>query len=254
MVKKLVIGVVIVVIICAGIGMMIWESSDHSKTVVVETKKEEDEKIELYPVQQLEELQGETIRLVLYDEMSSYNGLQEGWFAKILLEQFNIELDIRTLTNKPDIKECDMHVWSSENSYDSNADQSELKSFNDKFIATYGVYMYQKYQDNFIYSDSNNTKYCGFKDFNQPKQIWTVGKYTKHEELVMCFMDWMASEEGRYICKYGPKDLCWDYDEDGNMFLTEFGKSCQERALKDIPKEYGGGTFYDGRPICSMKQ
>ncbi len=78
-------------------------------------------------------------------------------------------------------------------------------------------------------------------------RMWAIGANTEHEDRVLEVIDWLCSEEGMIIQNYGPKGLCWDYDENGVPYMTDFGWQCQEdKANTQMPAEYGGGTFQDG--------
>lgn len=75
---------------------------------------------------------------------------------------------------------------------------------------------------------------------------YAIGSNTKYPELCIQVIDWIASAEGQLICMYGPKGLCWDYDEDGWLFLTETGKKLHSEWMADM-SEYGySGYFIDG--------
>lgn len=78
-------------------------------------------------------------------------------------------------------------------------------------------------------------------------RLWTIGANTEYPELVMAIINYLATPEGYMTYNYGPKDLCWYYDEEGYCCLTELG----EAALKDrkgtmMPDEWGGASFNDG--------
>ncbi len=78
---------------------------------------------------------------------------------------------------------------------------------------------------------------------NQP---WSIGAKTQYPELCMEILDWLCTPEGRLTIDYGPKGLCWDYDENGKTYLTEFGLTCVEDRTTVMPEEWGGKTFNDG--------
>ena len=56
---------------------------------------------------------------------------------------------------------------------------------------------------------------------------WTIGANTEYPELCMAIINWLATPEGRMTLEYGPKDVCWYYDEDGNTCFTDLGKSAK---------------------------
>lgn len=78
-------------------------------------------------------------------------------------------------------------------------------------------------------------------------RTWTIGANTEYPELCMAIINWLTTPEGYMTYWWGPKDLCWYYDEDGLTHFTELG----EKAYKDkkgtiMPDEWGGGSFNDG--------
>lgn len=79
-------------------------------------------------------------------------------------------------------------------------------------------------------------------------RVWTIGANTKYPERIMELIDWLCSTEGNMVTWNGPQGLCWDYDENGQPYGTEFGWKCWKDELNtDMPAEYGGGTYYDGK-------
>ena len=75
--------------------------------------------------------------------------------------------------------------------------------------------------------------------------VWSISNYTEYPELCMAFINWMATPEGKMIQLYGPKDLCWYYDENGKSHLTEFGEACAADGETEMIDGYSG-TFGDG--------
>ena len=76
-------------------------------------------------------------------------------------------------------------------------------------------------------------------------RVWTIGAKTEYPELCMAIINWLSTPEGTMTLEYGPKDVCWYYDEEGNTCFTDFGKT----AKLDITTEMTGGytgTFEDG--------
>lgn len=78
-------------------------------------------------------------------------------------------------------------------------------------------------------------------------RLWTIGGNTEYPELCMAIINYLCTPEGYMTYWYGPKDVCWYYDEDGYTHFTELG----EQAYKDkkgtiMPDEWGGGNFTDG--------
>jgi len=52
---------------------------------------------------------------------------------------------------------------------------------------------------------------------------WTIGAYTEYPQLCMALINWLATPDGFLTTLYGPKGLCWDYDEDNNTVLLDVG-------------------------------
>lgn len=78
-------------------------------------------------------------------------------------------------------------------------------------------------------------------------RVWCIGSKSDNPEKAMEVINWLATPEGWMTASYGPKGLCWDYDEDGNTFFTEFGKKCQNDKKTKMIDEYAGtGTYHDG--------
>jgi hypothetical protein len=79
-------------------------------------------------------------------------------------------------------------------------------------------------------------------------RVWTVGANCKYPERVLELVDWLCSTDGIMTYHNGPKGLCWDYDDKGQPFGTEFGWKCWKDELNvDMPAEYGGGKYADGK-------
>lgn len=77
-------------------------------------------------------------------------------------------------------------------------------------------------------------------------RIWSIGAKTQYPDLCMEIINWLCTPEGRLTPDYGPKGLCWDYDENGYTYFTEFGLKCHNDRETMMPEEWGGGTFNDG--------
>ena len=77
---------------------------------------------------------------------------------------------------------------------------------------------------------------------------WSIGANCQYPERALEVLEWLSTEEGTIVVHCGPKGLCWDYDENGIPYMTEFGWACQENgADTQMPAEYGGGTYNDGQ-------
>ena len=77
-------------------------------------------------------------------------------------------------------------------------------------------------------------------------RIWAIGANTEYPELCMAIINYLATPEGFMTYKYGPKDACWYYDDEGNACLTELGEECFASQDTVMPDELGGATFKDG--------
>lgn len=80
-------------------------------------------------------------------------------------------------------------------------------------------------------------------------QEWSIGATTEYPELCMDIINWLSTPEGALTYWYGPQgeDGCWDYDEDGNLYLTELGKNAQaDKRGTDMSPSGHSGVFNDG--------
>ncbi|MCD7825176.1 MAG: extracellular solute-binding protein [Clostridiaceae bacterium] len=76
-------------------------------------------------------------------------------------------------------------------------------------------------------------------------RIWSIGANTEYPERCMEVINWLCTPEGTLTTNYGPQGVCWDYDEDGNTYLTELGAACKKNTKTEMPDPYTG-TFHDG--------
>ena len=65
-------------------------------------------------------------------------------------------------------------------------------------------------------------------------RIWSIGADTEYPELCLAVLDWLATPEGSMTMWYGPKDLMWDYNEQGGMYFTELGGLCNKDSKYDL--------------------
>ncbi len=78
-------------------------------------------------------------------------------------------------------------------------------------------------------------------------RIWSIGANTEYPELCMEIINWLATPEGTMTYNYGPKGLCWDYDDEGYTYFTEFGKKAYMDRSTPMTGDYEGtGSFNDG--------
>lgn len=76
--------------------------------------------------------------------------------------------------------------------------------------------------------------------------FWTIGAKTKYPEKCMELINWLCTPEGTLTSMYGPKDLCWKYNDKKKTEFTELGKKCNENPSTRLKNGYRG-TFMDGR-------
>ena len=76
-------------------------------------------------------------------------------------------------------------------------------------------------------------------------RLWTIGANTEYPEECMEIINWLSTPEGRLVTDYGPKGICWDYDEDGYTYFTDLGAECNKNKNTKIGNGYKG-TFQDG--------
>ena len=78
-------------------------------------------------------------------------------------------------------------------------------------------------------------------------RIWTIGSNTEHPEKCMEIINWLCTPEGVMTYFYGPKDLCWYYDEQGYTHWTDFGQKVYfDRSTQMIGDYEGTGDFNSG--------
>ena len=78
-------------------------------------------------------------------------------------------------------------------------------------------------------------------------RVWTIGANTEYPELCMAIINYLTTPEGYMTYWYGPKDVCWYYDENGNSCLTELGEPAyKDRKGPIMPAEWGGISFNEG--------
>lgn len=68
-------------------------------------------------------------------------------------------------------------------------------------------------------------------------RIWSIGSKTQYPELCMQIINWLCTPEGRLTSDYGPKGVCWDYDENGKTYFTELGLKCKKDRNTDMAVE-----------------
>ena len=76
-------------------------------------------------------------------------------------------------------------------------------------------------------------------------RIWSIGAKTEYPELCMAILNWLSTPEGRMTAEYGPKDVCWYYDENGKTQFTDLGRAAKTDISTQMSDGYSG-TFDDG--------
>jgi len=59
-------------------------------------------------------------------------------------------------------------------------------------------------------------------------RVWAIGANSNYPELAMEIINWLCTPEGVLTYNYGPKGVTWDYDEEGNTYLTPIGITIQD--------------------------
>ena len=94
---------------------------------------------------------------------------------------------------------------------------------------------------------SDATPLCYGMNVLGSNRIWSIGANTEYPELCMAIINYLSTPEGYMTYWWGPKDLCWYYDEDGLTHFTELGETAyKDRKGTIMPDEWGGGSFNDG--------
>ena len=83
------------------------------------------------------------------------------------------------------------------------------------------------------------------------KTMIALGSKAKNKQRLVKFINWLYSPEGVYASSNqtggsaGPKGLNWEI-KDGKPVLTEFGSAVLSGESKNVPEEWGGGSYSDG--------
>ncbi len=80
---------------------------------------------------------------------------------------------------------------------------------------------------------------------NGGNRVWTIGAKTQYPELCMAIINWLATPEGRMTTEYGPQGVCWDYNADGQPYLTDLGEACKADTKTELTDGFSG-TYADG--------
>ncbi|MCL2084330.1 MAG: extracellular solute-binding protein [Oscillospiraceae bacterium] len=93
--------------------------------------------------------------------------------------------------------------------------------------------------------DQRNIAY-GLNVFGQNRVI-SIGAKTNYPELCMMIVDWLCTPDGLLSNFYGPKGATWDYDDDGNTYLTDLGVLSQrDKKTTQIPYGDSNDVYENG--------
>ncbi len=91
------------------------------------------------------------------------------------------------------------------------------------------------------------TPICAGMNVLGGNRIWAIGANTEYPELCMAIINYLSTPEGYLTYWYGPKDVCWYYDDEGNTCFTELGETAyKDRKGTMMPDEWGGASFNEG--------
>ena len=93
----------------------------------------------------------------------------------------------------------------------------------------------------------NDTKHIAYTiGFGSPNRTISIDSETKYPELCMAILNYFYTPEGMLTMQYGPKGDCWNYDKEGNTYLTETGMKLFLRYDSVMD------TYHDGFPMFNM--
>lgn len=75
---------------------------------------------------------------------------------------------------------------------------------------------------------------------------WAIGAQCKYPELAMAIINYLATPEGTLLNYNGPKGVTWDYNKDGDMYLTELGLECKKNTKTELKGNGFSGQYGDG--------
>lgn len=59
-------------------------------------------------------------------------------------------------------------------------------------------------------------------------RVWSIGATSNHPELAMEIINWFSTPVGVLSYNHGPQGVTWDFDEDGEAYITELGLQAKE--------------------------
>ncbi|MCL2030084.1 MAG: extracellular solute-binding protein [Oscillospiraceae bacterium] len=89
-------------------------------------------------------------------------------------------------------------------------------------------------------------------------RVWTIGAKSNYPELCMEIINWFSTPEGVLAYNYGPRGVTWDFDEDGEPYMTALGIQCQEDkentpiTYRDYSGTYRNGEFQHNNPTWDV--
>ncbi len=75
---------------------------------------------------------------------------------------------------------------------------------------------------------------------------WAIGSQCKYPELAMAIINYLATPEGTQLNYNGPKGVTWDYNENGDAYLTELGLECKKSSKTEVNVDGYEGQYGDG--------
>jgi multiple sugar transport system substrate-binding protein/putative aldouronate transport system substrate-binding protein len=77
-------------------------------------------------------------------------------------------------------------------------------------------------------------------------RVWTIGANSNYPELAMEIINWFSTPEGVLSYMYGPLGVTWDYDDDGEPYMTELGLATQSDSDTIIQYRNYEGSYKNG--------
>lgn len=216
-------------------------STDNTETSEI-VKTEEEEEITIY----------------VYDPLIAYPDTCSGWMGKIYLDELGI--NIKTFNeyspDYPDDINADIIIYVNTAGLklaieeEHILEEGKLLEWSDELLEEHGGNIVKYLQE----SMDMVADICGGKVYGIKTQlgidagkVFTISSTSEHPEKAMELINWMADPDNQITLQYGPKGLCWDVDEEGYYYLTEWGLNAfYNRDDVQVPEEYGGGYFGSG--------
>lgn len=74
---------------------------------------------------------------------------------------------------------------------------------------------------------------------------WAIGSKSKYPDIAMKVLNYLATPDGYLEMTYGPKGETWDYNKEGDTYLTKHGRDVYTNKDKDMGNGHKG-SFNDG--------